>query len=60
MSRRVSRVKTRDYVLEDPIRYTPVDEERNRIYRRWARWALMITVGAAALGLRSSRRAAVR
>ena len=36
MSRNISRVKTRDYVLEDVVRYTPVDEERNRLYRRWA------------------------
>jgi len=49
MTAKVSRTVTRDYVLEDPIRLTPVDEARNRLYRRWAVRSLVLALTVVAV-----------
>lgn len=49
MTAKVSRIRTRDYVLEDPIRLTPVDEARNRLYRRWAARSLAVLLSVTAV-----------
>ncbi|MBB5957159.1 hypothetical protein FHS29_003752 [Saccharothrix tamanrassetensis] len=56
MTAKVSRIRTRDYVLEDPIRTTPVDEFRNHLYRKWAVRALVILLSVAAIGVTLRRR----
>lgn len=44
MTAKVSRITTRDRVLEDPIRLTPVDEARNRLYRKWTVRSLVVAL----------------
>lgn len=43
---KVSRVKTQNQILEDPIRQTPVDRQLGRI-RRWLTVACVVLVVAA-------------